>query len=87
MQAKNQLIKLKRVIVSHYNPFTLLFAPSDAVATEYFNDGTIYRKEDSIQKISNSTWFELGKYDLDEVFYEYCIVTPKYNTVLSLVWQ
>jgi len=61
--------------------------PEDSVASEYFNNGTIYRKEESAQEIFKTTWFELGKYDRDEIYYEYCIITPKYNTVLSVVWQ
>ncbi len=66
---------------------TNLAPPIDSVAAEFFNDGTIYRKEDSAQEINKSTWFETGKYDNAESFFEYCIVTPKYNTVLSIVWQ
>lgn len=64
-----------------------LSPPGDSVAAEYFNDGTIYRKEDSAQEINKSTWFELSNYDSDDTFFEYCIITPKYNTVLSVVWQ
>lgn len=28
--------------------------------------------------------FELKKYDLNNIFYEYYIVTPKYNTILNI---
>ena len=66
---------------------TNLPPPEDSVASEYFSSGKIYPKEESSQQIVKSTWFELSKYDDDEVFYEYCIITPKYNTVLSIVWQ
>ena len=66
---------------------TKLPPPSDSVAAEFFDDGTIYRKEESKQKISKSTWFELSEDDEDTEFYEYCIITPKYNTVLSIVWE
>lgn len=66
---------------------TNLPTPTDSVAYEYFKDGTIYKKGESIQEISKSTWFELGKYDHDRSFFEYCIITPKFNTCLSIVWE
>lgn len=63
--------------------------PEDSVAAEFFKDGKIYKKEDSKQQIWKSTWFELKHWenDSDFKFYEYCIVTPKYKTVLSIVWE
>lgn len=76
-----------RRIFSESKDITNIAPPSDSVAAEYFNNGTIYKKEESVQEINKSTWFELGKYDEDESFYEYCIITPKYDTVLSVVWQ
>lgn len=66
---------------------TRLAPPEDSVAAEYYNEGTIYPKEDSIQRISKSTWFELNDFDTDSEFFEYCIITPKFNTVLSIVWE
>lgn len=64
-----------------------LDVPSDSVANEYYQFNRIYRKEDSAQEITKSTWFNLGKYDEDSLMYEYCIITPRYNTVLSVVWE
>jgi Zn-dependent peptidase ImmA (M78 family) len=65
-----------------------LSVPSDSVANEFYQYGRVYSKADSIQEITKSTWFELSKYDSkDPTFYEYCIVTKKYNTVLSIVWE
>lgn len=64
-----------------------LSVPSDSVANEYYTAGRIYRKEDAAQPITKSTWFELSKYDKDSPMFEYCIVTPKYNTVLSVIWE
>ena len=64
-----------------------LAVPSDSVANEYYTHKRIYRKEDSAQKITKSTWFELGKYDRDTPMFEYCVITPRYNTVLSIVWE
>lgn len=61
--------------------------PSDSVANEYYVYKRIYRKEESAQEISKSTWFELGKYDRDTPMYEFCVVTPRYNSVLSVIWE
>ncbi len=66
---------------------TRLQPPTDSVAMEFFNDGTIYRKNDSAQEIEKSTWFETGQYDSDDEYFEYAIVTKDYNTVLSVVWE
>lgn len=68
---------------------TKLAPPSDSVAAEFFTHQKIYRKEQSKQQVWKSTWFELKKWedDNDFEFYEYCIVTPAYNTVLSVVWE
>lgn len=68
---------------------TKLAPPDDSVATEFFRNGKIYPKEHSKQQIWKSTWFELKDWenDNDFKFYEYCIITPKYNTVLSVVWE
>lgn len=64
-----------------------LNVPSDSVANEFFAQNRIYRKEDSAQQIDKSTWFELGDYDRDSPMFEFCIITPRYNTVLSVIWE
>ncbi|SDD85834.1 Zn-dependent peptidase ImmA, M78 family [Algoriphagus faecimaris] len=66
-----------------------LTTPDDSVASEFFKQGKIYSKKESKQKVWKSTWFELKPWENDKYFnfYEYCIVTPKYNTVLSVVWE
>ncbi len=68
---------------------TKLSPPEDSVAAEFFDKEKIYRKTDSKQPIWKSTWFELKNWENDQdfKFYEYCIITPKYNTVLSIVWE
>jgi Zn-dependent peptidase ImmA (M78 family) len=68
---------------------TRLAPPEDSVAAEFFNSGITYSKKDSKQQIWKSTWFELKNWenDTDFRFFEYCIITPKYNTVLSIVWE
>jgi len=66
---------------------TKLAPPSDSVAMEFFNDGTIYRKEESAQQILKSTWFETKEFNSDNEFFEYALVTKDYNSVLSVVWE
>lgn len=72
---------------------TKLAPPANSVASEWFDDRTIYRKEESKQHIVKSTWFELKENlegqenDSDFQFWEYAIVTKNYNTVLSVIWE
>lgn len=61
--------------------------PSDSVANEYYVHGRIYRKQEATQDINKSTWFELDGHEEDSLMFEYCVVTPRYNTVLSVVWE
>lgn len=63
--------------------------PSDSVAMEYIKAGYgyLYSEDEKAQAISKSTWFDLGKYGEDTDFYEYCIPTKKYKTVLSVIWE
>lgn len=64
-----------------------LDVPTDSVANEFYGFNRIYPRKDAVQEISKSTWFELGKYDDDSPMYEFCIVTPRYNSVLSVIWE
>lgn len=64
-----------------------LDVPSDSVANEFFVYNRIYSRKDAVQEITKTTWFELGKYDKDSPMLEFCIVTPRYNSVLSVVWE
>lgn len=75
----------KNFIVDRIN----LSPPEDSVAAEYFKEGKIYTKNQSKQQIWKSTWFYLKEWedDMNYSFYEYCIVTPSHNTVLSVVWE
>jgi hypothetical protein len=63
--------------------------PEDSIAMEYIegNYDYLYTENEKAQEIESSVWFELRKYDRDTTFYEYCIPTKKYQTVLSLVWE
>jgi Zn-dependent peptidase ImmA (M78 family) len=69
--------------------YTRLSPPSDSVATEYIqkNYEFVYKLEEKAQTISKSTWFNLGAYDEDTDFYEYCIPTKRYKTILSIIWE
>jgi hypothetical protein len=67
-----------------------LAPPSDSVAAEYIQGGYefIYKLEDKAQTIKKSTWFNLNQYnDEDTDFYEYCIPTKRYKTILSIIWE
>ena len=63
--------------------------PYDSVALEYINSDYdfIYSGAEKAQEISKSTWCELGKYDEDSDFYEYCIPTKQYKTIISVIWE
>lgn len=67
---------------------TRLAPPTDSVAAEYINGnyGFIYNNENKAQIIDKSTWFNIGA-TRDTPFYEYCIPTKTYKTVLSIVWE
>jgi len=67
-----------------------LSPPKDSVAAEYIenNYDYIYSFEDKPQEIYKSTWFELNEYDNeDSTFYEFCIPTKRYKTILSIIWE
>jgi len=72
-----------------FGNYTRLAPPSDSVATEYIqkNYDFVYKLEEKAQVISKSTWFSLGEYDEDTDFYEYCIPTKRYKTILSIIWE
>lgn len=63
--------------------------PDDSIAKEYLegNYEFIYTGEDKKQDITRSTWFEMNERDEDDDFYEYCIPTKSYKTILSVVWE
>jgi hypothetical protein len=70
--------------------YTRLAPPTDSVAAEYIkkNYEFLYKLEEKAQTISKSTWFTLNEYDNeDTAFYEYCIPTRKYKTILSIIWE
>ncbi len=72
-----------------FGDYTRLAPPPDSVATEYINEdySFVYKLEEKAQIINKSTWFNLGNYDEDTEFYEYCIPTKKYKIILSIIWE
>lgn len=68
---------------------TRLPPPEQSVATEYIQKGYeyLYHLEEKAQQIMKSVWFSVREWEEDELFYEYCIPTKRYKTVLSIIWQ
>jgi len=68
---------------------TKLPPPIDSVALEYLNADYdfIYFGKEKTQNILKSTWFELNNSESDSSFYEYCIPTKQYKTIISVVWE
>lgn len=66
--------------------FQNLPVPHNSVAEEWYNEKTQYKASD-IQEIELNVWFDLWKQEENDWCHEYCLVSPKYNTVLSIVWE
>ncbi|MBK1439977.1 ImmA/IrrE family metallo-endopeptidase [Parapedobacter sp. ISTM3] len=69
--------------------YNRLAPPTDSVAMEYLQKDYdfVYKLEEKAQIIKKSTWFNLNQYDEDTDFYEYCIPTKRYQTILSIIWE
>lgn len=74
------------VWVEDYNK---LPPPGGSVASEYIeeNYAYLYKLEEKAQTINKSTWFKLRDNDEDSEFYEYCIPTKQYKSILSIIWE
>lgn len=79
--SENFWIKVKDV--------TKLAPPKNSVAQEYIesNYDFIYMESEKAQLISKSVWFELRPYEEDSTFYEYCIPTKQYKSIISIIWE
>lgn len=68
---------------------TKLSPPQDSVAMEYIEADykSIYKANELQQTISKSTYFKISNNDEDTDFFEYCIVTKSFKTILSIVWE
>jgi Zn-dependent peptidase ImmA (M78 family) len=70
--------------------YNRLAPPSDSVAAEYIEKHYefLYKLDEKAQTVSKSTWFTLTEYDNEDTdFYEYCIPTKRYKTILSIIWE
>lgn len=67
---------------------TKLPPPEDSVALEYINADYefIYTGKEKAQTIFKSTWCILSENETDTEFYEYCIPTKQYKTIISVIW-
>lgn len=73
-----------------FGDYTRLAPPPGSVAAEYLEHDYkfLYKLDEKVQTINKSTWFTLGEYNNeDTVFYEYCIPTKRYKTILSIIWE
>jgi Zn-dependent peptidase ImmA (M78 family) len=68
---------------------TKLNPPEESVAQEYIDAdyNFIYNEFDKAQLISKSVWFELKPNENDSDFYEYCIPTKQYKSIISIIWE
>lgn len=80
-KSENFWIKVKDI--------TKLVPPKDSVTQEYIEADYdfIYKETEKAQLISKSVWFELKSYEEDSIFYEYCIPTKQYKSIISIVWE
>ena len=71
------------------NDLTKLPPPEESVAQEYLdaNYDYVYSDTEKAQLINKSTWFKLNDWEDDIDFYEYCIPTKQYKTIISLIWE
>lgn len=71
------------------NDITKIPPPEFSVAMEYIDSDYefIYRDSEKAQIIDKSTWFKLNDWEDDVDFYEYCIPTKKYKTLISVIWE
>jgi len=68
---------------------TKLPPPANSVAEEYIEAGYefLYQGTDKAQIIAKSTWFELRDDEDDIDYFEYCIPTKQYKTIVSVIWE
>lgn len=93
------IVSIHHGIVSYWNKsenfwvkvkdITKLSPPEDSVAQEYIEAdyNFIYKEAEKAQLISKSVWFELNPYEKNSDFYEYCIPTKQYKSLISIIWE
>jgi hypothetical protein len=69
--------------------YTRLAPPDDSLAMSCIENNYHYIDgfEEQAQSINKSTWFELKDPNEEEEFFEYCILSKDYKTILSIIWQ
>lgn len=65
--------------------YSKLPVPHNSVAEEWYTQKVQYSSDD-IQNVRLGVWFSLWGQE-DGWCHEFCIVSPRYNTVLSIVWE
>lgn len=80
-KSNNYWVKIKDI--------TKLPPPEDSVAQEYINGNYeyLYSGNDKAQRIYKSTWFEIKDDEDDTPFFEYCLPTKEYKTIISVIWE
>lgn len=71
------------------NDITKIPPPQFSVAKEYIDENYdfIYSGSEKAQSIEKSTWFKLNDWEDNVEFYEYCIPTKQYKTIISVIWE
>ena len=71
------------------NDYTKVAPPNNSVAQEYIDAeyNFIYQGKEKAQEIDKSTWCKLYPDEEDSDFFEYCIPTKLYKTIISVVWE
>lgn len=71
------------------NDITRIPPPEYSVAREYIDENYefIYTGSEKTQSIDKSVWFKLNDWEDDIEFYEYCIPTKQYKTLVSVIWE
>ena len=73
----------------HFCPFVYdKNPPSGSVAYEVYTGKRNYSKDEAMQEIWKSDWFEMkSERESDSKFYEYCLFAKSYGYTLSVIWQ
>lgn len=70
----------------YFKDIRKLTVPENSVAEEWYKNGEQY-KPNEIQDIGLNVWFNLGRQEDNGWCHEYCLVSKKCNTVLSVIWE
>lgn len=88
--SKDNLVKFwKRSSDFYYKikECTKLQPPSDSVASEFFDHGSFYTGKEAKQEIVKATWLDVKDENVDDPFYEFCLVHSDSNLAISVIWE